>query len=75
MQTTNTTFNCDRFDDLRDSDVVKGVYTCSPEENPGGLGTNVDSSRDNSSSAAPTTFSPTVPTYSVFGLIAFWFML
>lgn len=77
MQTTSSTFTCGGFNDLRDKDIVKGVYTCAgSQENPGGLGTNADtSSGNNSRSAAPTTFSPDMPTYSVFGLIAFLFML
>ncbi|ERF74911.1 hypothetical protein EPUS_08963 [Endocarpon pusillum Z07020] len=76
MQTTSSTFTCDGFDDLRDRDIVKGVYTCAgSQETPGGLGTNADSSGNNSRSAAPTTFNPDMPTYSVFGLIAFLFML
>ena len=78
MQTTSNSFSCDGFNDLRNRDVVKGEYYCKPsEESPGSLGTNdgTSSPGNNSRNAAATTFNPDMPTYSVFGFIAFLFML
>lgn len=76
IQTTMTSFSCEKFDRLRDESVVKGVYKCSPEENPGGLGTNTDSSGGNGSkNAAAGTFNNGLPTYSFCGFIALMFML
>jgi hypothetical protein len=77
MQTTSTTFSCDAFNQLRDKDIVKGVYTCrSNQQDPGRLGTNVGSDGNSTKkNAAVNTFSPAMPTYSFFGLVAFLFML
>jgi hypothetical protein len=75
MQTTSTSFSCAGFDKLRDEQIVKGVYTCrSDEQNPGGLGTNVGSS-GNSTRGTAGTFNVHMPTYSIFGLVAFLFVL
>lgn len=77
LQTRSTNFSCEEFDDLRDRDILKGVYTCrSNEENPGSLGTNVGSSGNSTRpNAAPRIFKSAVPTYSFCGLIVFMLFL
>ena len=76
MQTTSEKFSCDKFDEARDKEVVKGVYTCrSGEKDPGRLGSNQGSDGKKKKGAASSTFGTTMPTYGFLGLIALLFML